>query len=113
MPPRLVDAAFAALDTDPLVIGPACDGGYYLLGMTGAVAPIFLADMAWGTDEVLPRTLSAASDAAIDYRLLEFWYDVDRPADMALLRAHLPALDAAGESRPTATCAVCVRLDLW
>jgi len=81
--------------------------------MTGAVAPVFLTDMAWGTDEVLPRTLAAASAAAVDYRLLEFWYDVDRPADLALLRAHLPALTAAGEPHPAETCAVCERLGLW
>lgn len=113
LPPRLVDAAFAALESVPLVIGPACDGGYYLLGMTGAVAPIFMEDMAWGTEEVLRRTLDAATTAGVDYRLLDFWYDVDRPADLALLRAHLPALHAAGEPMPQETCAACERLGLW
>jgi len=113
LPPRFVDAAFDALTTHPLVIGPACDGGYYLLGMRGAVAPIFLEDMAWGTDEVLRRTLAAARDAGVDYHVLDFWYDVDRPADLALLRDHLHALAAAGEPSPAASCAVCERLGLW
>jgi len=113
LPPRLVDAAFAALTRCPLVIGPACDGGYYLLGMRGVVAPVFPDDMPWGTDEVLPRTLAAARDAGLDYHLLDFWYDVDRPADLALLRDHLHALAAAGEPLPTASCAVCERLSLW
>ena len=81
--------------------------------MSGAVAPIFIDDMAWGTDEVLRRTLDAATTADVDYRLLDFWYDVDRPADLALLRAHLPALHAAGEPMPQETCAACKRLGLW
>ena len=113
LPPRLVDAAFDVLTRCDLVIGPACDGGYYLLGMRGTLAPVFPEDMAWGTDEVLRRTLAAAREAGLDYRVLEFWYDVDRPADLALLRDHLPVLEQAGEPLPTASCAVCERLGLW
>ncbi|MCB9535904.1 MAG: TIGR04282 family arsenosugar biosynthesis glycosyltransferase [Myxococcales bacterium] len=102
LPPALVDAAFAALDDVPCVVGPACDGGYYLLGARGAVPPVF-AGLPWGTDDVLPRTLAALNDAGIPHRLLPFWYDVDRPADLALLRAHLPALAASGVPPPRHT----------
>lgn len=100
LPPALVDAAFDALDEVPVVVGPACDGGYYLLGARGSVPPVFEA-MPWGTGQVLTRTLRALQAAGVDYRLLPFWYDVDRPEDLDLLRAHLagPGVDP----RPEAT----------
>ncbi len=93
LPPRLVDAAFEALEEVPVVIGPACDGGYYLLGLRGGVPPIFEGPE-WGGSEVLASTLDLLDRP---YRLLEFWYDVDRPADLRLLRAHMTAL---GEDAP-------------
>ena len=89
LPPRLVDEAFALLDEVPVVVGPACDGGYYLLGARGAVPPCF-EGLAWGGDQVLLDTLDALAE--LPHRLLDFWYDVDRPADLALLRRHLRAL---------------------
>lgn len=105
LPPALVDAAFEALDDVPCVVGPANDGGYYLLGARGAAPPVF-DGMPWGTDAVLPRTLAALTAAGVRHRLLPFWYDVDRPADLALLRAHLPALIAAGDPPPRHTMAL-------
>ena len=100
LPPALVDAAFAALDEVTCVIGPACDGGYYLLGMRGEVAPVFLDDMRWGTEEVLPRTLKALEESGTSHRVLDFWYDVDRPADLALMCAHMPVLRRTGIPLP-------------
>jgi rSAM/selenodomain-associated transferase 1 len=105
LPPAVVDAAFAALERVPVVLGPACDGGYYLVGVRGSVPPIF-AGPVWGTDRVLAHTLHLLEISACRYSLLEFWYDVDRPADLALLAAHLPALAAAGVPVPERTRAV-------
>ena len=45
LPPSLVDQAFTALDEHPVVLGPACDGGYYLIGATGGVPAVFPDDM--------------------------------------------------------------------
>jgi uncharacterized protein len=92
LPPALVDAAFEALTRVPVVLGPACDGGYYLLGLRGCVPPIF-DDVPWGTGSVLTDTLAALRAAGQRYELLPFWYDVDRPADLTLLKAHLPTLE--------------------
>lgn len=105
LPPRLVDAAFAALDEVPAVVGPACDGGYYLLGLRGAVPPVFPADMPWGTGEVLTRTLRALATSGAPFRVLDPWYDVDRLADLMLLKYHLPSLIAAGDPPPRRTMA--------
>lgn len=105
LPPRVVDEAFAALETVDVVLGPACDGGYYLLGARGAVPPVFDGP-AWGGSGVLAHTLDSLVRAGVPYRLLEFWYDVDRPEDLALMRAHLPALVAAGVPPPRHTVRV-------
>ena len=92
LPPALVDAAFEALTRVPVVLGPACDGGYYLLGLRACAPPIF-EGVPWGTGAVLTDTLAALQRAGLRYALLPFWYDVDRPADLTLLRAHLPTLE--------------------
>ncbi len=102
LPPALVDAAFAALEAVDVVVGPACDGGYYLLGARGGVPPVFDGP-GWGGPGVLAHTLDSLEAAAIPYRLLDFWYDVDRPEDLALMRAHVPALAASGEVPPRFT----------
>jgi len=102
LPPRLVDAAFAALREVDFVVGPACDGGYYLLGAREGVPPVFVGP-SWGGPGVLAHTLDSLERARAPYQLLEFWYDVDRPGDLAFLRAHLPALTAAGEPPPRHT----------
>ncbi len=102
LPPALVDAAFVALERVPVVVGPACDGGYYLLGARGAVPPVFEGPE-WGGPGVLAHTLASLEAARVRYEIMEFWYDVDRPEDLALLRAHLPALAAAGVPLPAHT----------
>ncbi|MHC4838137.1 MAG: TIGR04282 family arsenosugar biosynthesis glycosyltransferase [Planctomycetota bacterium] len=98
LPPSLVDAAFDALRENACVVGPAFDGGYYLIGARGGVPPVFC-DIAWGTGTVLGDTLAGLRAASVRYQILPFWYDVDRPDDLALLRAHLP--DVAPPPRHT------------
>jgi rSAM/selenodomain-associated transferase 1 len=105
LPPRLVDAAFAALADVPAVIGPASDGGYYLLGLRDGIPPIFGDDIEWGTATVFERTIAALVAYGVAFRVLDPWYDIDRPADLALLRHHLPSLEAAGEPLPVFTLA--------
>lgn len=107
LPPAYVDAAFAALETHPVVIGPACDGGYYLIGMRGALAPVF-DGVAWGTESVFAHTVEALNAAGIDYAVLDFWYDVDRPDDLRLLRA---LRDRLPDPPPVHTLAALAELD--
>ncbi|MBA4767680.1 MAG: TIGR04282 family arsenosugar biosynthesis glycosyltransferase [Porphyrobacter sp.] len=80
--PRHVDAAILALHSHEVVIGPAEDGGYYLIGMRMAL-PELLIDMPWSTEQVLPETLARLTRLGIVPSLLETLADCDRPEDLA------------------------------
>ena len=69
-----IELAFKALETFEYVLGPAEDGGYYLLGMSTFNSEIFK-NKAWGTDTVLRDTLINLKDQQI--QLLEERNDVD------------------------------------
>lgn len=71
-----LEEAFAALDNNDVVIGPALDGGYTLLGMRNLHLSL-LRDMAWSTDSVLPDTLDRASQAGLSVQQLTPLSDVD------------------------------------
>ncbi len=75
-----VASAFAALEEFPVVLGPAEDGGYGLVGLNRP-APQLFADMVWGDSQVLERTLLRADQAGLDVALLPQVYDVDLPED--------------------------------
>jgi rSAM/selenodomain-associated transferase 1 len=73
----LVQTADAlAADGDRVVLGPADDGGYYLLGMKAAHAHLF-ADIAWSTDSVAATTRTRAAQLGLAVVELPPWYDVD------------------------------------
>jgi len=74
------------------VLGPAEDGGYYLLGMRRAHAHLF-ADIAWSTDTVAATTRLRAAELALEIVELPTWYDVD---DAASLRRLLSAINGDG-----------------
>jgi hypothetical protein len=63
-------------DGDRVVLGPADDGGYYLLGMKAAHAHLF-ADIAWSTDCVAEATRTRAAALGLEVVELPPWYDVD------------------------------------
>jgi len=83
----LVRAASAlAADGDRVVLGPADDGGYYLLGMKAAHAHLF-ADVAWSTSSVAETTRLRARQLGVEVVELPMWYDVDdQPALNRLLK---------------------------
>ena len=64
-----------------MVIGPANDGGYYLIGLRRPAHELF-DGIPWGTEEVLERTLEAARARGIRAELLDRLDDVDRPQDI-------------------------------
>jgi uncharacterized protein len=64
-----------------VVLGPADDGGYYLIGMTRTIDGLF-EDIAWGTGSVLTDTLRAAERLGVDARLIRSAYDIDSIADI-------------------------------
>jgi rSAM/selenodomain-associated transferase 1 len=80
--PAVVARAFELLaaDRDSLVIGPAFDGGYYLLAAT--TVPDVFGGIEWGSDRVLTQTLEAATRCATAVRLLPSMRDVDTPGDL-------------------------------
>ena len=80
---RHVAAAAAALaEGAEVVIGPAEDGGYYLLGL-GATLPWLFDDMPWGTDAVLAITKRRLAERGIVPVLLDTLADLDRPEDLS------------------------------
>jgi glycosyltransferase A (GT-A) superfamily protein (DUF2064 family) len=70
------------------VLGPADDGGYYLIGMREAHAGLF-EGIAWGTASVLTDTLRAAERIGIEVRLVRSAYDVDTIDDLYRLERDL------------------------
>jgi uncharacterized protein len=76
-----VRRAFAELKANDLVIGPAEDGGYYLLGMRMFVPEIFR-KIPWSTGRVLELTLKVVGKAKLRGKLLRRDFDLDRPEDL-------------------------------
>jgi rSAM/selenodomain-associated transferase 1 len=94
LPPEVVGEAFAALGTHDVVLGPAADGGYYLIGCAREVPQLF-DGVAWGGGRVLLDTI-ARLPAWARLAVLPPWYDVDTLADWQLLRGHVAAQRRAG-----------------
>ena len=95
LPVPLVEQAFEALARVDLVLGPATDGGYYLIGCTGSLPPIF-GNIAWGTGRVLEQTIAALESSPLRLGLLPPWYDVDTLPDWEMLRGIVQARRRAG-----------------
>jgi len=77
-----VEAAFAALATADVVLGPALDGGYVLIGVRRVDALLFR-DVDWSTSAVLAQTLARVDALGWRAALLEPRRDIDRPEDLA------------------------------
>jgi glycosyltransferase A (GT-A) superfamily protein (DUF2064 family) len=78
-----------------VVLGPATDGGYYLIGCARGVPPVF-DGVGWGGPRVLAETVARLGATPARLALLPPWYDVDTLADWWALRGHLAALRRAG-----------------
>lgn len=87
----IVAAAFRMLERDPdgLVLGPAADGGYYLLGATRV--PLVFDGIEWGSGAVLAQTQAAATTAGLHVSLVDVLNDVDTPSDLRRVMHALPA----------------------
>ena len=87
---HLLEAADTLRASGGVVIGPADDGGYYLIGMTRAHAGLF-EDVEWGTESVLTDTLRAAARIGVEARLVRSVYDVDTMDDLRRVERDLAA----------------------
>lgn len=85
-----LNTAVAALDRSGMVISPAHDGGYCLIGFTAAVFnPIIFEQINWSTDQVLAQTLERCRLVALEPVLLETLWDIDTLADLEETAPHL------------------------
>ncbi len=78
--PEIILKAFEGLKHNDLILGPAQDGGYYLIGLQKP-HPLFN-DIPWGSDEVFNRTQEKARTLGLKICLLETLNDIDRPEDL-------------------------------
>lgn len=86
LPPEFIEKALSALDgVVSLVLGPAADGGYYLVALDRFTEAPFKG-IPWSTGEVLSKTLEKADEASIKYCLLDKWHDIDTEADLPRLK---------------------------
>lgn len=77
--------SFVALQENDLVLGPALDGGYYLIGLTKP-QPFLFRDITWGTSSVLQQTLTKAHHLTVNQ--LATLHDIDRPQDLPHFNYH-------------------------
>jgi rSAM/selenodomain-associated transferase 1 len=73
--------AVTLLESNTAVIGPASDGGYYLLGLTKLYPELFV-NKPWSTNQVLTKTIDDFNNQGISYALLEELSDIDDITDL-------------------------------
>lgn len=117
LPQDYIEEAFEALDRYDVVLGPADDGGYYLIGLSGSGGPggtgggrnadgrydRLFESIHWGTGRVLRQTRAAIRANGFSCHELPAWHDVDRPADLDRLAREIRTLRADGD-RLTGRC---------
>lgn len=91
LPPEYIQEAVLRLKTHDLVLGPADDGGYYLIGIKKSLPSLFT-NIEWSTDQVLAQTLTQADKLGLSVKLLPSWYDVDTIDEIHRLREELKTL---------------------
>lgn len=83
LPRALIDQAFALLDSCEYVLGPAIDGGYYLIGCRAlAFDPAIFHDIEWGTATVYDTTMKKIAEMQRTVAVLPERYDLDTVADL-------------------------------
>lgn len=78
---ELVEQSFRALDSHQAVIGPASDGGYYLLGMS-VFYPTLFKDKPWSTSSVFEQTIRQFKEMNLSYKQLPVLNDIDTEEDL-------------------------------
>ena len=83
--PEILSQAFQQLNDNDVIIGPACDGGYYLLGIK-CFCPDVFENIDWGSSFVLSQTFERIAQRALKMRLLTVLSDIDRLEDFLNFR---------------------------
>jgi rSAM/selenodomain-associated transferase 1 len=82
-----IRSAFEVLNDVPVVLGPASDGGYVLLGLR-TYLPTLFTEMPWGTERVLNETRLRLRGIGYSWRELSELPDIDRPEDLSQLHSY-------------------------
>ena len=93
LPVALLISAITALRRpgDRVVLGPAIDGGYTLIGLKRDHPELF-ADIPWSTGDVLRLTLERATEIDLSVELLPLWYDIDDLETLRVLQAEIAGI---------------------
>lgn len=110
IPIEYVQMAFDRLDDYDCVLGPATDGGYYLVGLS-RYAPELFENIIWSGSSVLAQTVQRIASSDLSLALLPPWYDIDDVDDLWMLAGHIRAMTRSGQTHPCpVTSAVLERL---
>lgn len=82
-----IDEAICSMPDFDVVLGPALDGGYYLIGLCADQRQLF-ADIDWGSDQVLKQTLDRAHRSGMRVHCLRPLSDVDHPEDLTVCQRY-------------------------
>src|SRR6185436_9582765 len=96
VPTEWIDEAFQKLTRYSAVLGPAGDGGYYLLGLS-KFEPAIFENIDWGTDMVFQQSIQRLKSAGISYDLLPRWEDVDDLPALQRLHSRLASARLADQ----------------
>lgn len=86
IPSTIIESAFAELATNDVVISPACDGGFVLIGLSVQPQTLFR-NIPWSESTTLCRTLEACSALGFSVKQLPLWYDIDTAENLGTLVA--------------------------
>ena len=90
IPASYLTDAFEQLESCDCVIGPASDGGYYLIGLSAnAVSARLFENIDWSTSSVFLQTIERIEAAGLRHAVLPIWYDVDLEDSLRLLAGHV------------------------
>lgn len=95
VPVGYINQAFTELRRTDCVLGPAVDGGFYLIGQPAPGRAVFTG-IDWSGVGVLDQTVQRIAALGASLELLPPWYDIDTADDLRMLRGHLAAGDVAG-----------------
>ncbi len=106
LPAAQVGEALRKLRPGVVTLGPAADGGYYLIGLTppapGGAVPDLFTGVRWGTAAAFDDTVRAAARAGVAVERIAAWYDVDDADGLARLRRDVGRPGAETRARETA-----------
>ncbi|MCI5122139.1 MAG: glycosyltransferase [Candidatus Electrothrix sp. AUS4] len=89
--PAIIESGLEQLELHDLILGPAADGGYYLIGLPARLKDrkqdytALFQNITWGTEQVLQQTLKQAKGSNLSCALLPQLHDIDRPEDLVHL----------------------------